>query len=173
MPHGCRDICWSRQITTVGSAKLGVTRRLDAGSHVRPKPPALSSVIRAFRRGVRPPQSSELLTWARAHTSASQLADLARDFLRPTDALTIERLLRTGRHEKPAQHFCDRFSARWFPLEYVWTGGRADQLLPEVTGGIQHERYGENWEEIGDLWSLKPVFLLSLGTDGRSVRRPL
>jgi len=126
-----------------------------------PKPPALSSVIRAFRRGVRPPRSSEVLSWARAHTSASLLANQARDFLRPTDALMIERLLRTGRHETAAQHFCDRFSARCFPLEYVWTGGRGNQLLTEVTGGIQHERYGENWEDIGDLRSLKPVFLLS------------
>jgi hypothetical protein len=34
-------------------------------------------------------------------------------------------------------------------------------LIVEVAGGIQHEGYGENWEEMGDLWSLKPVFLLS------------
>jgi hypothetical protein len=34
-------------------------------------------------------------------------------------------------------------------------------LLIEVASGIQHESYGENWEELGDLWSLKPVFLLS------------
>ena len=105
-----------------------ITRRL-AGSTMLPKPPALSSVIRAFRRGVRPPRSSEVLSWARAHTSASLLANQARDFLRPTDALMIERLLRTGRHETAAQHFCDRFSARCFPLEYVWTGGRGNQLL--------------------------------------------
>jgi hypothetical protein len=30
-----------------------------------------------------------------------------------------------------------------------------------LTNGIQHDGYGENWEEMGDMWSLKPVFLLS------------
>lgn len=135
--------------------------RLNSGSHVLSKSPALSSLIRAFRRRVRPPLSSQVVTWARAHASASVLAGLGREYLRPADALMIERLLRTGRHEKAAQHFCDRFSARCFPLEYVWTGGRGNRLLLEVAAGIQHERYGENWEEIGDLWSLKTVFLLS------------
>ena len=128
---------------------------------MRTKPPALSSVIRALRRGIRPPRSSEVLTWARSHVSASVLARLGRDYLRPSDAVVIERLLRAGRHKKAAQHFCDRFSGRLFPLEYVRTGARQSQLLLEVTSGIQHERYGENWEEQGDFWSLKPVFQLS------------
>jgi len=29
------------------------------------------------------------------------------------------------------------------------------------TSGVQHQGYGENWEELGDMWSLRPVFLLS------------
>jgi hypothetical protein len=79
----------------------------------------------------------------------------------PPDALVIERLLRAGRHDKAAEHFCLRFAQRCFPLDYPWTGGRDGRLLVEVTGGIQHEGYGDSWEEIGDLWSLRPVFLLS------------
>lgn len=138
-----------------------ITGPLNAGFRMPPRPPALSSLTRAFRRGVRPCRSSEVLTWARVHASASVLAGLARDYLRPTDALLVERLLRRGRHEKAAQHFCDRFSARCFPLEYACTSGRGTHLLLEITSGIQHERYGENWEEMCDLWSLKPVFLLS------------
>ncbi len=73
----------------------------------------------------------------------------------------IERLLSAGRHDKAAEHFCLRFAGRCFPLEYRWTGGRDGRLLVELTSGIQHEGYGDSWEEIGDLWSLRPVFLLS------------
>lgn len=102
-----------------------------------------------------------MLTWARAHASASTLDDFAHSYLRPEDATIVERLLRSGRHPKATEHFCERFSARHFPLEYTWSGRRDDQLLLEVTTGIQHECYGENWEEFGDLWSLKTVFLLS------------
>ena len=41
---------------------------------------------------------------------------------------------------------------------------RPDQrgdLIVELAGGIQHEVWGENWQEWGDLWSLKLVFALS------------
>ena len=88
------------------------------------------------------------------------LAGLGRAYLGTRDADVIERLLRTGRHDKAAERFCARFAERCFPLGYPWTGG-SGRLLVEVTSGIQHEGYGENWEELGDMWSLRPVFLLS------------
>jgi hypothetical protein len=134
---------------------------MSTGSHDQPVPPLVSTAIRAFQRRAIPHRQSETLSWARAHASASVLDDLARAYLTPADGTTVEHLLRSGRHAKATQHFCERFSARHFPLEYIWSGRRDDQLLLEVTAGIQHECYGENWEELGDLWSLKTVFLLS------------
>jgi len=89
------------------------------------------------------------------------LASLGRAHLSTRDADVIEQLLRTGRHGKAAERFCARFAERCFPLGYPWTGSDDGRLLVEVTSGIQHEGYGENWEEMGDLWSLRPVFLLS------------
>lgn len=138
-----------------------MTRRTQAGFPMRFDTPSLSSLIGALRRAVRPPRSSVLLNWARVHASASVLASLARAYLASTEARAVERLLRGGHHEKAAVRFCERFSARCFPLEYVQAGARGDRLLLQITEGIQYERYGENWEDVGDLWSLKPVFLLS------------
>jgi hypothetical protein len=124
-------------------------------------PPAPSSAVRDLRRVAGPPCSSEALAWLRAHAHAGTLALLARAYLVPADANKIERLLRSSRHHKAVQHFCLRFSDRCFSLGYSWTGSRDGRVLVELAGGIQHEGYGDNWEEIGDLWSLKPVFLLS------------
>ncbi len=101
------------------------------------------------------------LDWLRTQAQASTLADLAHSYLPPTDAEVIEHLLGAGRHGAAAHHFCERFSPRCFPLDYGWGEGDHERLLLEVTGGIQHEGYGDNWEEYGDLWSLRPVFLLS------------
>jgi hypothetical protein len=134
---------------------------MRAESRERPVPAVVTAAIRAFRQSAIPPRQSGTLNWARVHASASALADLGHAYLRPADSCIVERLLRSGRHAKATQHFCDRFSARYFPLEYIWSGRRDDQLLLEVTAGIQQECYGENWEELGDLWSLKTVFLLS------------
>jgi hypothetical protein len=39
---------------------------------------------------------SETLSWARAHASASVLADLAHAYLRPADGTSVDRLLRSG-----------------------------------------------------------------------------
>jgi len=100
-----------------------------------------------------------VLAWVRAGVHASTLASLAQAYLQVSDVHVIERLLRAGHHEQAAKHFCERFSERHFPLEYAYSG-RGD-LIIELTGGIQHEGYADNWEEIGDLWALKPVFLLS------------
>jgi hypothetical protein len=101
------------------------------------------------------------LAWAATQARAGTLARLAETFLATSDAAKIDRLLRAGRHGQAAQHFCEHFSERCFPLEYSWTGDGTGRLLVEVVSGIVHEGYGENWEEYADLWSLKPVFLLS------------
>lgn len=101
------------------------------------------------------------LDWLRTHEQASTLADMGRSYLLPADAETIERLLRAGSHGAAAQHFCERFSQRCFPLDYGWGESYHERLLLEITRGIEHEGYGDNWEEYGDLWSLRPVFLLS------------
>ncbi len=95
----------------------------------------------------------------RASGHASTLAGLALAFLKGSDAHAIERFLRAGDHEAAAKRFCERFSDRLFPLDYAHTG--RGELIVELTSGIQHEGYGENWEQWGDLWALKPVFLLS------------
>jgi hypothetical protein len=95
----------------------------------------------------------------RAGVHASTLAGLAQAYLQASDAHAIERLLQAGHHHQAAKRFCDCFSERQFPLEYAYSE-RGD-LIVELTGGIQHEGYADNWEEIGDLWALKPVFLLS------------
>jgi len=129
--------------------------------HVTDAPPAASAAVRDLRRVMGPPRTSDVLTWLRANAHAGTLACLARAYLAPADTNRIERLLSGGRHDKAVQHFCLRFSHRCFPLGYPWTGGRDGRLLAELAGGIQHEGYGENWEEMGDMWSLKPVFLLS------------
>jgi hypothetical protein len=100
-----------------------------------------------------------LLAWVRHSAQASALANLAQAYLQGSDAHTIERLLQAGHYIQAAERFCERFSERLFPLEYDCSG-RSD-LIVELTGGIQHEGYADNWEEIGDLWALKPVFLLS------------
>jgi hypothetical protein len=91
---------------------------------------------------------------------ASTLAGLAHAFLRTADAGRVERLLRAGRHAQAAQRFSERFSQRCFPLEYAWVGDADGRLLVEVARGIQHEGFGDNWED-GDLWALRPVFALS------------
>ena len=92
---------------------------------------------------------------------ASSLAGLARAFLQSSDTERVERFLRAGRHGQAAQCFCERFSQRHFPLDYAWAGDGEGRLLVEITRGIQHEGFGDNWEEYGDLWSLRPVFALS------------
>ena len=79
--------------------------------------------------------------------------------MKASDANAIERFLRAGHHDQAAERFCERFSERQFPLEYAHTE-RGD-LIVELAGGIQHEGWGENWQEWGDLWSLKSVFALS------------
>ena len=79
--------------------------------------------------------------------------------MKASDAHAIERFLRTGHHDQAAKRFCERFSERQFPLEYAHT--QRGDLIVEVAGGIQHEGWGENWQEWGDLWSLKSVFALS------------
>ena len=99
------------------------------------------------------------LAWVRSGVCAATLANLAHAFLQSTDADRVERLLLAGHHDRAANHFCERFSARHFPLDYASTG--RGELIGELTNGIQHDGYGENWEEMGDMWSLKPVFLLS------------
>jgi hypothetical protein len=102
-----------------------------------------------------------MVAWARAHAHASSLAGLARAFLQSSDAKRVVRHLSAGRHGQAAQCFCERFSQRHFPLDYAWAGDREARLLVEITGGIQHEGFGDNWEEYGDLWALRPVFALS------------
>jgi hypothetical protein len=102
-----------------------------------------------------------MVAWARTHVHASALAGLACAFLQGTDAQRVVRHLRGGRHGQAAQCFCERFSQRHFPLDYAWAGDREARLLVEITGGIQHEGFGDNWEEYGDLWALRPVFALS------------
>ena len=92
---------------------------------------------------------------------ASALANLAGAFLHRSDAERLERFLRAGRHGQAAQCFCERFSQRHFPLDYAWAGDGEARLLVEIARGIQHEGFGDNWEEYGDLWALRPVFALS------------
>jgi hypothetical protein len=129
-------------------------------AHATDPPPAGTILLRLLAQAWSPPRPHLALAWVRTQGHASLLADLARTYLAAADTDRIERLLRAGRHGQAAQRFCERFSARCFPLEYAWTGAR-EQLLVEVTRGIQHEGYGDDWEEYGDLWSLRPVFQLS------------
>src|SRR5207249_2606213 len=75
------------------------------------------------------------------------------------DPHAIERFLRAGDHDQAAKRFCERFSERQFPVAYAHT--QRGDLIVELAGGIQHEGWGENWQEWGDLWSLKSVFALS------------
>jgi len=146
------------------TVRTGRRARRPAGTllpHVTDPPPAPSSAVRDLRRVACPARLTGALAWLRAHAHAGTLAFLARAYVGLADANRIDRLLRSGSHDKAVQHFCLRFSDRCFPLDYPWTGGRDGRLLVELSGGIQHEGYGDNWEEIGDLWSFKPVFLLS------------
>jgi len=136
-----------------------LTRRLRHNHLLPHPPPATSSALHALYRATGPPRLKGALTWVRASAHASTLAGLAQAFLKPSDAQAIAHSLRVGDHEEAAKCFCERFSERQFPLEYAYTG--RGELIVEVAGGIQHEGYGENWEDMGDLWSLKPVFLLS------------
>jgi hypothetical protein len=129
--------------------------------HATTPPPAFGSTFRAIARSARPPSQSAMVEWARTHVHASALAALARAFLQSSDAERVERLLRAGRHAEAAQRFCERFSQRHFPLDYAWAGDGEGRLLVEITRGIQHEGFGDNWEEYGDLWALRPVFALS------------
>ena len=148
-------------MTTALRARRRV-RRLALGT-IAPNstfaPPAPSSALHALYRAAKPPRLNVVLAWVRAGVHASTLAGLAQAYLKASDAHAIERLLRAGHHQQAAQRFCERFSERLFPLEYAYSG-RGD-LIVELTSGIQHEGYADNWEEIGDLWALKPVFLLS------------
>jgi hypothetical protein len=112
-------------------------------------------------QAAQPPGQGVALAWVRTQAHASTLVGLADAYLRDEDAGMIKRLLRAARHGQAAQRFCERFSARCFPLDYPWTGGAGGRLLVELASGIAHEGYGDSWEEYGDLWSLKPVFLLS------------
>ena len=137
------------------SRRLGLSTLLPHTSH---PPPAASSALHALSRSVGPPRPKVALGWLRASGHASTLATLAQAFLKASDAHTIKRFLRAGHHDQAAKRFCERFSERQFPLGYAYTGR---DLIVELTGGIHHEGYADNWEEIGDLWSLKPVFLLS------------
>ena len=86
----------------------------------------------------------------RAGTHAGTLANLAQAFLKASDARAIERFLRAGHHDQAAKRFCERFSDRQFPLAYANT--QRGDLIVELAGGIQHEGWGENWQEWGDLW---------------------
>ena len=146
------------------SRSVGRARRLQriiVLPHAVEPPPAANCSLRLLRKATTPHRATEVFGWIRAHGCAGTLASLGRAYLAPTDAAAIESLLRAGRHEPAAQRFFKRFSDRCFPLEYPWTGDASGRLLVELTRGIQHEGYGESWEEYGDLWSLKPVFLLS------------
>jgi hypothetical protein len=125
--------------------------------HTTHPPPAASSALQALHRAG-PPALKAAVAWARAGAHAGTLASLARAFLKPSDAHAIERFLRAGHHDQAAKRFCERFSERQFPLEYAHTEG---DLIVELAGGIQHEGWGENWQEWGDMWSVKPVFALS------------
>src|SRR6266851_1345783 len=126
--------------------------------HTTHPPPAASSALPALHRAGPPPLKAAI-AWVRAGAHAGTLASLAQAFLKASDAHAIERFLRTGHHDQAAKRFCERFSERQFPLEYAHTE-RGD-LMVELACGIQHEGWGENWQEWGDLWSLKSVFALS------------
>src|SRR6266700_2965070 len=126
--------------------------------HTAHPPPAASSALQALHRAGPPPLKAAV-AWVRAGAHAGTLASLAQTFLKASDAHAIERFLRAGRHDQAAKRFCERFSERHFPLAYAHT--QRGDLIVEVAGGIQHEGWGENWQEWGDLWSLKPVFALS------------
>jgi len=97
----------------------------------------------------------------RAQAHVGILAALATSYLPEVDADAIVRLLRSGRHDRAAEQFGGCFSERYFPLACPPRFGGGPPALVEVTAGIQFEGYGETWEEYGDLWALKPVFLLS------------
>lgn len=124
-------------------------------------PASATSALRALARVAQPPSPSRALDWLRTQAQASTLADLGRQYLPPAEADTIERLLRAGRHGAAAHHFCEQFSHRCFPLDYGWGASDHERFLLDVTRGIEHEGYGDSWEEYGDLWSLRPIFLLS------------
>ena len=131
-------------------------------AHSTAPPPALGCIFRSLVRNARPPMQSAMLEWARTHSFASALAGLACAFLKSRDAERVLHLLRAGRHGQSAQCFCGRFSQRHFPLDHAWAGdGEARLLVVEITRGIQHEGFGDNWEEYADLWSVRPVFVLS------------
>jgi hypothetical protein len=102
-----------------------------------------------------------MLAWLGSQAHAGVLVQLAQTYLGPRDARTIGRFLRAGQHGRAAECFCTRFGERWFPLAYTWTGQDGGHLLAEVVDGIQHEGYGDLWEEFTDLWALKSVFLLA------------
>ncbi len=162
-PRARRPIARTRAPGRDHCSPCAAARRPTRTRHPRAKfdlpPPAPSSALHALYRTARPPRLNVVLAWVRAGVHASTLASLAQAYLQASDAHAIERLLRAGHHDQAAKHFCERFSERHFPLEYAYSG-RGD-LIVELTGGIQHEGYADNWEEIGDLWALKPVFLLS------------
>ena len=133
----------------------------DAECHPLPLRP--SDALKSMARSRRPPEHLTALVWLRNQGHASTLAFLARSYLQPADTRRIEQLLRRGRTGRAVTRFCERFSQRCFPVDYPWTGDADGRLLAEVAGGIQHEGFGDDWEEYGDLWSLRPVFLLSWG----------
>ena len=126
--------------------------------HTTHPPPAASSALPALHRAG-PPLLKTAVAWVRAGAHAGTLASLAQAFLKASDAHAIERFLRAGHHDQAAKRFCERFSERHFPLAYAHT--QRGDLIVELAGGIQHEGWGENWQEWGDLWSLKSVFALS------------
>jgi len=133
----------------------------DVECHRPPLRP--SDALKSMARSTQPPEHSTALVWLRNQGHASTLALLARSYLQTADTRGIEHLLRRGRHGRAVTRFCERFSQRCFPLDYPWTGDADGRLLAEVAAGIQHEGFGDDWEEYGDLWSLRPVFLLSWG----------
>jgi hypothetical protein len=127
--------------------------------HTTHPPPAPSSALHTLNQAAGPPRLKAAVAWVQAGAHAGTVASLAQAFLKASDAHAIECFLRTGHHDQAAKCFCERFSERLFPLEYAHT--QRGDLIVELASGIEHEGWGENWQEWGDLWSLKPVFALS------------
>ena len=103
----------------------------------------------------------QALRWVRAQADAGQLAQLAAAYLAAPDARAIAGLLEAGHQGAAAARFCARFSERCFPLGSACDERAGGDLLREVTLGIQHAGYGDDWEQYTDVWSLRPVFQLS------------
>jgi hypothetical protein len=117
--------------------------------------------LQTIERRLTPAAPRVVHAWLCAHASAAELIVLARQYLEPVHAMRVERELTAGRHGEAAERFCRVFSRRCFPLEYPWTGAYDGRFLVELVSGIHHAGYGDEWEQLGDIWSLRLVFVLS------------